>query len=204
MSNDITQIFSDIYHTNHWRDNQSLSGPGSNLEATNFIRKQIPIVLSKLDVHSVLDIPCGDYHWWSKMSLSPDITYIGADIVPEIVSNNRTQYPEIDFQVMDIITDDLPDVDLVFCRDCLGHLSNIHVSMALNNIRASGSFYLLATHFPDPKWSTSLDITDGYWRPINLDKQFGLGKPILTISEQLTIRNGAYKDKCLALWRLNE
>jgi hypothetical protein len=41
----------------------------------------------------------------------------------------------------------LPIADLVFVRDCLGHLSDANVLKVVKNIQESGSKYLLATSF---------------------------------------------------------
>jgi len=44
--------------------------------------------LQSLQIKTLLDAPCGDGNWINKVDLS-GITYIGADIVPEIIETNK-------------------------------------------------------------------------------------------------------------------
>lgn len=196
------QVFTDIYRQNLWDNEESVSGHGSTLRATSNIRRQLPALFVGLGVTSILNIPCGDVHWWMEMRLPSEIEVIHADIVTEIISDIGKNYSNQNVRVLDIISDPLPKVDLIFTRDCLGHLSNDEVERALDNIKRSGSTYLLTTHFPDSKWRKDADIQTGAWRPIDLDKQFGLGLPILSLSEHELSANRQYDDKCLALWRI--
>lgn len=204
MSNNLEQIFKSIYHNNDWQSQESVSGHGSTLADTAAIREAIPLLLDELHARSILDIPVGDYHWFSQMSLPRGVHYIGADIVPELILTNIMGYPDVDFRVLDLVSDPLPKVDVVLVRDCFGHLSNRNIWKALHNIQDSGSTYLLATTFPDMKWSITADTPDGGWRPVNLAVQFKLGPPLALINEDCQAGEGAYHDKSLALWRLNE
>lgn len=154
----------------------------------------------RLEVRSLLDIPCGDFYWMDKVDLA-GIDYIGADIVPELIEQNRREYPGRYFSTLDLTSSKLPRVDLVLVRDCLGHLSNANVSLALKNLRASGSRYLLATTFPN--WENKGDIKDGEWRPINLASLFGLPDAIEYINERCNVADGKFADKSLGLWRIN-
>ena len=49
------------------------------------------------------------------------VEYIGAEIVDELVQQNTEQFGTggVRFQKLNIIKDNLPDVDLILCRDCL-------------------------------------------------------------------------------------
>ena len=80
-------VFSEIYSNNSWGDTESVSGPGSSLAQTAVIRRELPILLKKIDAESLLDAPCGDYNWMKYTELNLD-KYIGADIVPELIINN--------------------------------------------------------------------------------------------------------------------
>lgn len=204
MSNNLEQIFKSIYHHNDWQNDESVSGHGSTLADTESIREAIPELLTELWATSILDIPCGDYHWFSKIKLPPQVHYIGADIVPELIMTHNILYPELDFRVLDLTSDPLPKVDVILVRDCLGHLSNQNIWAALHNMQDSGSTYLLATTFPDMKWSITADTPDGGWRPVNLAVQFKLGQPLCYLNEGCTAGKGEYRDKSLGLWRLNE
>lgn len=195
-------IFTNIYHSNYWNDKQSVSGAGSNLEATEAIRLALPPLFAELGVETMIDIPCGDFYWFKEMEL-PGIQYIGADIVPELVAHCKEKYGDNShtFLVTDATKRVLPQVDLIFCRDMLGHLTNDDVRKTLKNFRASGSRYLMATTFPgrDP----NQDIETGQWRPIDLEAlRFGLGPVMLLIDEKFTGGDGKFTDKMLGLWEL--
>ena len=190
-------VFSRHYQTNYWADDESVSGHGSTVAATKTIRLVLPPLFEHYDIKSVLDIPCGDLNWAHKVKWP---SYIGADIVPELVAETRARFPDFDLRVLNITEDPLPQVDLILCRDLLGHFSNADVKRALANIKKSGAKYLLATTFPEHE--TSGNIETGEWRPINLASFFGLPDPIEYINENCTDGGGAFKDKSLGLWRL--
>ena len=107
------------------------------------------------------------------------------------------------FVRMDLLGDALRRVDLVFCRDCLVHHSSADVRRALRNIVASGSRYLLTSHFADRR--KNAEILTGEWRPLNLTRApFGLPPPDRVILEGCTEEGGRYADKALALWRVED
>lgn len=85
---------------------ESVSGAASTLSETAALREALPPLMSRYGIASVLDIPCGDFHWMQHVTV-PD--YTGADIVPEIVAANRasheTQWRR--FQVLDATRDPL-------------------------------------------------------------------------------------------------
>lgn len=162
---------------------------------TVVVRRELPRIISEYDVTSLLDIPCGDLHWISQITLPQGTTYIGADIVPQLIAANREKYPHIDTRVLDIVTDSLPKSDLVLVRDLFGHLTNQEVTSAIENIRRSGSRLLLTTTFPN--MPDSVGRTGG-WRPINMN-YFGL-TPIELVDEELLREDGVNVGKMLGLY----
>lgn len=197
-------IFTNIYHENGWRDKDSKSGRGSNLEQTAHIRMVLPQIFSELGVRYLLDIPCGDFFWFKEMAYEMrGIKYIGADIVPELIDYCNANYSDENhtFIVTDVTKHRPPEADLIFCRDLLGHLTNDEVRKVLKNFRASGTRYLMATTFPDR--DPNVDIKTGEWRPIDLEAlRYGLGPATLLINERCTDGDGHFSDKSLGLWEL--
>lgn len=194
----MVDVFSKIYETRFWQRGESVSGKGSDIDATRALAEALPDVLRRYGIRSILDIPCGDF-WMRRVGLS-EVDYIGADIVPELIADNIEKHPA-DFRVLDICTDPLPKVDLVFCRDCLVHLSNADVLKALANIKASGAKWLMATTFPTR--SQNVNIETGRWRPLNLcAAPFNLPDPVDTINEQCDSDGGAFTDKSMSLYSL--
>lgn len=192
-------IFRDYYLDNRWGSGESCSGPGSTLAVTKGIRDAIPHLLEELGITSMLDVPCGDFHWMRTIPLK-GVDYTGGDIVSYLVEENRRyERPGVRFKCIDLTCDSLPQVDLVFVRDCLVHLSDEDIHRALRNIVASGSTYLLTTTFPAKR--KNLDILTGQWRPLNLEEPpFNFPPPLEIIEEGLNSKG--YTDKSLGLWRV--
>jgi hypothetical protein len=195
------QLFSEIFSENKWGDKDSLSGPGSNLVQTESIRRSLPLLIQEINCKSLLDIPCGDFFWMNLVKL--DIEYIGGDIVDGLTRNNQERYGSKSkrFINLDILQDELPKVDLVFCRDCLVHFSYQHIFRAFKSIKSSGSTYLLTTTFVGKERNEN--IPTGAWRPINLQlPPFNFPAPIKLIDEECPLDN--YRDKHLGLWKTDD
>jgi len=195
----MSDIFKKIYEENLWKSRESRSGAGSELVNTATLRTELPFIFAKYDIKSMLDIPCGDFNWMKEVDLK-DIVYTGADIVPALIKNNVEKYPDRSFKVMDIVTSTLPIVDLIFVRDCLGHLNTPDVHKAIENMRESGSRYLLTTCFT--KYTENPDIKDGGWKCINLMIPPFSMRPIYLINEDCQEGFPHYRDKCMILFKL--
>src|SRR5258708_3548878 len=138
----IGAIFRDAYASGIWGRDESRSGFGSNLIQTAVIRTELPRLLAELRVRSFLDIPCGDWFWMKHVDLGVE-TYIGADVVPDLIQHHKKTFGRRgrDFRVLDVTSDRLPKVDMIFCRDCLVHFSSADALKAMKNIKRSGSRY---------------------------------------------------------------
>jgi SAM-dependent methyltransferase len=183
---------------------ESLSGSGSTLYQTRVIIRELPTLFQGLNVTRILDIPCGDFHWMNRVNLK-GVDYIGADIVKELIQNNREKYQrqKVNFQYLNLISDKLPKVDLILCRDCLPHFCFEDIFHALINISYSEAKYLLTTTHPYVK--DNHDIYTGQFRPLNLEiPPFNLSRPLRIINEKCTQNHGAFGDKSLGLWRIKE
>lgn len=203
----LEQRFAYIFQTNLWGSDDSKSGPGSVPEQTLALAESLPRLLAEIQAESMLDIPCGDFGWMSSIDLGVN-RYLGADIVEALVVRNQAAYGRDGeasraFLRLDLTRDDLPEVELVFCRDCLVHLSNENIFRAFANLKRSGSRYLLTTSFTEHEQNQ--DIQDGDWRLLNFERApFSLPKPLLVINEQCTEQDGAFADKVMALWRISD
>ena len=196
--------FAGLYRANYWGSGESVSGAGSSITETTAIRRELPLLFRDLNIKSILDVPCGDFHWMSQVDLS-GIRYMGGDIVAEIIKKNQQLHARgnLSFFQTDIINDRLPKCDLILCRDCLVHLPLADARKALMNFTRSRSTFLLTTTFPGR--SGNQEIAPGKWRPINLKAEpFSLPKPWKTIKEECPEAGGTYSDKSLGLWRMND
>lgn len=199
---DLRERFARIFEVNLWGSSESVSGTGSAQAQTRAVRAQLPVLLRQLRATTLLDLPCGDFGWMQAVDLG-DVSYTGADIVPALVARNQRTFGSASrrFDVLDLTRDALPRVDLVLCRDCLVHLSNAHIRDAMENLRSSGSTWLLATTFQAHEQNGDLD--DGDWRPLNLERPpFGFPPPVALVNEGCSEHDGAFADKSLGLWRI--
>src|ERR1700704_6650942 len=79
----LAQRFQRIHDSNLWGAAESTSGLGSELDATAVLRTELPRLLARLGITSLLDAPCGDAGWINQSSLA--VRYVGVDIVPDLV-----------------------------------------------------------------------------------------------------------------------
>lgn len=198
----LQQRFERIYSTNLWSDPSTRSGTGSSLDSTRVVRRDLPRALRQLDSRVLLDAPCGDFIWMQHVDLS-GIEYIGGDIVPSIVTDDQNLYGNETrrFIEVDLTRDELPDADVLLCRDCLVHLSYANIRAVLANIARSKVRYILMTSFPGR--GDNKDIEDGDWRPLDFEAApFFFPPPVLTILEECEEEEGSYADKSLVAWRV--
>jgi hypothetical protein len=200
-------IFKEIYANNTWNDNFSRSGTGSNLEQTKRLREILPVKIEQYKIKSLLDLPCGDFYWMAQIKdqLSKSLEkYIGGDIVEEIVEINRYRHGDsvFSFRYLDLLSSELPNADLILCRDCLVHFEWNDIMLALSNIKRSGIKYLACTTFPD---RTNRNILTGGWQPLNLERfPFYLTNPMDRFEEECSQENSAYNDKSIAIWEVSK
>jgi SAM-dependent methyltransferase len=197
------EVFNDIYYRNRWSGQESISGRGSTLKQTSIIIKKIPVLLEKLNVKRMLDAPCGDFYWLKEAQLNLE-KYIGCDIVTDLITTNKNSYGnEIrEFINLDLATDPLPQVDLIFCRDCLVHLSFKDALAVIKNFKKSNSTYLLTTTYPGI--TENKDIVTGDWRAIDLRLPPYNFPDVLEIIDEESTERKDYPQKSLGLWKLSD
>ncbi len=194
-------IFTDIYRQNSW-GGISKSGVGSDLIQTKIIRSELPSLFKELEVTSILDIPSGDFFWLKELDLRL-LSYTGADIVEDLIIHNNEKYKlkNRKFVKLDILQDDLPKVDLILCRDLFIHFSFNDIWKSINNIKKSGSKYLLTTSYTTTK--KNREIVTGEWHPLNLQiPPLSFPQPLRSIDEKPTIKQDF--GKSLLLWKVSD
>jgi len=163
--------FTTVYDQGLWGVSETRSGFGS-VKGSQWVaiaEEAIRKAVGEHGVRSINDIPCGDFNWMPDVlaGLGP-IRYIGFDIVAEALARNKDRFPQYEFRVLDITSQVPPAADLIFCKDLLNHLTDADVTRALDNMRRSGSKFLLASNNPGyenaplpetPNASRHLDIT---------------------------------------------
>ena len=204
------KIFTDVYVNDIWSQfggrGETRSGRGSTLQETVHIRRELPLLLERFNIKSMLDIPCGDFNWMQHVDLG-STQYIGADIVPVMIEDNKKRFPLVDFRTLNLLTDELPKVDLVLCRDCLFHMSFANVHRALANIQRSGAKYVLTTSYTWKAFPNTDGVNDAIkrvqWTRLNLFlPPFNFPPPIDFIFEG-NVEDPTTSDRALFLWLLN-
>ena len=193
------ELFTRIYADNAWGGSESRSGPGSGIARTQALRSELERLVRDLLVRSILDLPCGDFHWMNMVDF-PATQYIGADIVAPLIAANNQRYarPGRQFVRLDLLRDPLPKADVILCRDALVHLSFSDIAQALHSMKHSGSAYFLVTTFL--AHTRNRDIPAGAWRPLNLSlAPFCFPEPLRMLCDARP--DGTYPDKVLALYR---
>lgn len=196
--------FAEIYASGFWKHGAKetpASGTGSSLQATAELREELPALVRRLEVTSVLDVGCGDFTWMQYVDLG--CPYIGVDIVPSVIDQNTRLYgsDHRTFLTCDAVADDLPAADLVLCREVLFHLSLDDCMATLRHIVSTKSPYFMAT--TDRGTGFNADILSGDYRLLNLEiAPFNLPKPTFEFEES---GDGlAPLGRVLGLWMLED
>jgi 2-polyprenyl-3-methyl-5-hydroxy-6-metoxy-1,4-benzoquinol methylase len=193
--NDVKSAFSEIYQKNVWviaGDQQSLSGTGSSLEATEGLYSRIESCMTHLKCGHLLDVGCGDWNWMKNENIK--IKYTGIDIVPSVIERNQKYASAaVKFLNLNAIVDSLPNADMVLCREVLFHLSFSDATKLMRNVAGSTQYFAATTDF-DIGFNS--DIHSGDFRKINLMKApFNLPVPVCLIPDNL-MSAGRY----IAVW----
>ena len=193
----VQKRFERIFNRNLWGSEESVSGFGSTLAATENLRRRLPALIDELGVASVLDVPCGDFHWMRHVVKErPQVDYTGCDIVPALVARLQGEFgsDRVRFVHCNAISDPLPRADLIVNRDFLIHMSFRDAKSVIANVKRSRSSWLLANTYRNiPR---NQDIVTGQWRYIDLTKPpYGFPEPLLEIEEHA-------EAKTIALWRI--
>jgi 2-polyprenyl-3-methyl-5-hydroxy-6-metoxy-1,4-benzoquinol methylase len=162
---DNKKVFSKIYKEDLW---QGGSGAGSKLENVKEYVDILQKYIDKPEVKTVLDLGCGDWQFSKFLDLS-SVLYLGVDVVDSVIDSNIHLYSasNIDFISRDITTYELPQVDLIICKDVLQHLCNKDVVSVLVKIIKSSKFALITNDF-NSESKDNKDIENGDYRCLDL------------------------------------
>lgn len=145
---DLGARFTEVYEQRLWQSEESVSGSGSERESgqVRHAMEMLNRFTAELGIRSIADIPCGDFNWMpAYLEAHPEVTYVGYDVVPALVAENRARFPGRRFEVLDITRKAPARADLVFSKDMFNHLALDDIWAALENIVASKPKYLLLT-----------------------------------------------------------
>ncbi len=165
-----------VYEMNLWGGNNYdfYSGEGSHESSiiTPYLYEIKRFLTSFNPQLTVCDLGCGDFNI-GKQLVEFSKQYIAIDIVEDLINRNKDKYKSsnLEFQCMDIASDDLPLTDCVILRQVLQHLSNnevIKIVQKLNKYK----FIILTEHVPEGKFIPNINIISG--QGIRLKKNSGI------------------------------
>jgi len=157
----LKHVFDSIATGNMWHSSETVSGAGSELDETAFVRECIGQWIQKYNVKSFVDAPCGDANWQGAIPGLDNIHYKGYDIADEplkIAREKNANHTLMSFQFMDL-TSEVPQMaDIIMTRDVIQHLPLQKGTRLLLNAKASGARFLAVTTFSD---GDNINITAG-------------------------------------------
>ncbi|WP_394371936.1 class I SAM-dependent methyltransferase [Salegentibacter mishustinae] len=165
-----------IYENNLWGGNLSefFSGDGShNPELVNPYLETVTSFLAAFETPPVVcDLGCGDFNIGKEL-VNHSKKYIGIDIVPELIANNKKTFKanNLEFHSLDIAEDELPVADCVILRQVLQHLSNTEIKSVVEKLY-DYKYVILTEHLPEEDFEPNKDIISG--QGIRLKKQSGV------------------------------
>lgn len=194
--------FDEVYKKELWTNVEGQrSGPGST-EANS--RDCVEFVIRIIDTYGVrffVDISCGDMHWQPRiLERRPDVRFLGVDVSPTVIRDNRMKFPHLDFMCLDA-TDNWSEAggfpfdehaDLIMCRHTLMHLLRRPAQRLVVNMARSARLMCLTSHADvreNPRDSDRVLISAGKegayrWKRVNMAR------------EPFLLSDAAILDKC--------
>ena len=179
------EVFKKIYTHKIWtpeKDKKNFdfySGLGSHLdEYTKSYVDKLKIFLNSFEEKKeVLELGCGDFVISSQI-VPYTRKFVAVDIFDEVIQHNKNKYKNmnVDFRVLDMTKDPLPNSEICIVRCVLQHLSNDLIAKFLKNL--SNIQYLIVTeHYPNDKsFTPNKDIITGPDIRLSKNSAVDLGK----------------------------
>jgi 2-polyprenyl-3-methyl-5-hydroxy-6-metoxy-1,4-benzoquinol methylase len=169
------EVFTNIYTHAVWGTDESgkgYSGGGSTLATTEEYRYFLEDLMMERDIKTVADIGCG-YWEFSKAVDWSDKEYTGYDVVSFVIDSNKQKYetPNIHFVHTNVLESELPEVDLVICKDLLAHFSNDDVKTLLAQLPKCKYCLFVSDINPVTLTSDNTDVERGGYRPVDLTQE---------------------------------
>ena len=112
--------------------------------ATRHRRRLMLKLIKDLDFKTVMEVGGGQPYLPQEISKVREIEFTGTDVSKKLTEENRKEFPEFKFEVLDIVNDTLPEqFDLVISTECIEHVSDY--KKALEHIAKMAKKYVLIT-----------------------------------------------------------
>lgn len=124
---------------------ETACGSGSTLRYNDKLINRLNEIIQKYSIKSIVDLGCGDFNWMSQVNLD-GVDYKGYDWILRFEYIEKG-YDNIQFFEANIGEMDIPQADLIICKDVFIHMKNEHIFQVLNRIAFSESKYLLTSTY---------------------------------------------------------
>jgi len=165
-----------VYEEKLWGNNGSTFYSGDGSHYPDLVKPYTKAITAFLQSFAspitICDLGCGDFNVGKEL-VPFTKKYIGVDIVQGLIDYNRHtfQFPNLEFQCLDIANDPIPSADVVILRQVLQHLSNTEAQNVVSKL-TKYRYMLLTEHLPEGEFVPNKDIISG--QGIRLKKQSGL------------------------------
>lgn len=185
------EAFEQVYRDERWGFG---SGHGSLPHATRRYRRFIEEFLVANRVSSVLDYGCGDWQF-SRLIDWQGARYYGVDVVSEVIAEDNRRYarPGVEFMIAPDDAAELPEADLLICKDVLQHLPNEYVHRFLETVAPRFPMSLIVNDSAYYPHELNRDIRPGDWRPLDVrSAPFGADAVVIKTIRFPRVRSGLW------------
>jgi len=125
---------------------ETYSGPGSLIKNTKNLINELSLFIKEKDIKSIVDCPCGDFNYMKQVNLR-FVEYKGFDISENAIKIcKKYTNVNISFDVLDATSQELPQADLIICKDLFLHLSFKDIFAVLANIKDKCKYFAVSRY----------------------------------------------------------
>jgi hypothetical protein len=169
VSSRMEAAFTDVYASKRWGIG---SGEGSNPKNAQPYLTILQQYLLLPNVHTVVDLGCGDWQLMRTMQLPDSTLYEGFDVVKSIIENNTALYqkPNVTFHFISGLSEfKTTHHDLLIVKDVLQHWPNHDIHYFLTHILPKFRYALITNDYL--KLHKNREINAGQYRAIDLEAE---------------------------------
>jgi len=149
-----------------------------------------------------VDVGCSDFMFQQTVDWA-GVQYLGLDIVQKMTDENKVNYPDFEFDCKNLIEDRCPRADMVFIRNVFLHNTLKDCQRIIENVKASGSRYLMASTVRDLDRNVDTSCIWVVRRNLQL-KPFDFPEPLEWIGEMKDKENPGWhgKNNYMGVWNI--
>lgn len=166
------EVFSKIYHTEHWGKGKG-SGDGSIPENAQIYIKFLQNYFHDPKLKKIVDLGCGDWQIMSNISIPDDKEYRGYDVAKHIITKNEKKFSKRNVKFFNVTN--LKDFvhqnvngDLLIVKDVLQHLPISEIKYFITNVLPNFKYALITNEYEVASIMHNKDIKLGEFRSLGM------------------------------------